>query len=57
MVTFGLDHDLVSKVIIRKNKTPYEQIVFSKFAKIGLNNFYETNPKLFMSRLSKGPPP
>ena len=57
MVTFGLHQDLVGKVITRKNRTPYEQIVFSKYAKIGLNNFYETYPQLFMSRLSKGPPP
>lgn len=57
MVTFGLDSDLISKVIVKKNKTPYEPIIFSKYARIGLNNFFETYPKLFMSRLSKGPPP
>jgi hypothetical protein len=43
--------------MIKKNKTPYDPIIFSKYAKIGLNNFYETYPKLFLSRLSKGPPP
>ena len=57
MVTYGLDEDLVSKVIIKKNNSPYEPIIFSKYAKIGLNNFFETNPVLFLSRLSKGPPP
>lgn len=57
MVTYGLAEDLVSKVIIKKNNSPYEPIIFSKYAKIGLNNFFETNPQLFLSRLSKGPPP
>ena len=57
MVSFGLDDDLVGKVIIKKNKTPYEPIVFSKYARVGLNNFFEANPSLFLSRLSKGPPP
>jgi hypothetical protein len=57
MITYGLDEDLVSKAILRRNKTPYSHIEFSKYAKVGLNNFYETYPKLFLSRLSKGPPP
>jgi len=57
MVTFGLEKDLISKVITKKNRTPTEPIIFSKYAKVGLNNFYETYPDLFMSRLSKGPPP
>lgn len=57
MVTFGLDQDLVGKVVLKKNKTPNEPIIFSKYAKIGLNNFYEANPNKFLSRLSKGPPP
>jgi hypothetical protein len=57
MISYGFDDDLINKVILKKNKTPYDCIVFSKYAKIGLNNFYETYPKLFMSRLSKGPPP
>ena len=57
MVSFGLDDDLIGKVILKRNKTPYEPIVFSKYARIGLNNFYEANPDLFLSRLSKGPPP
>jgi hypothetical protein len=57
MVTYGLDEDLIGKVIIKRNKTPNDAIIFSKYAKIGLNNFFETYPHLFMSRLSKGPPP
>lgn len=57
MVTFGLDQDLVNKVIVKRNKTPNEPIVFSKYAKVGLNNFFETYPKIFLNRLSKGPPP
>lgn len=57
MVTYGLDEDLLNKVIIKRNKSPFSEIIFSKYAKIGLNNFYETNRKKFYSRLSKGPPP
>lgn len=57
MVTYGLDPDLATKAIQRKNKNKYEPIIFSKYARIGLNNFYEAYPKLFLSRLSKGPPP
>ncbi len=47
----------MDKVIITKNKTATDSIEFSKYAKIGLTNFYETYPDLFLSRLSKGPPP
>lgn len=36
MVTYGLDDDLTAKVIIKKNRTPFEPIIFSKYAKIGL---------------------
>ena len=57
MVSFGLDDDLLGKVILKTNKTPNEPIVFSKYARIGLNNFFEAFPRLFMNRLSKGPPP
>jgi len=57
MVSYGLDEDLVNKVILRRNKTPYSHIEFSKYAKIGLSNYYETYSKKFLSRLSKGPPP
>lgn len=57
MVSFGLDNDLMGKVIIQRNKNNGDKIVFSKYAKVGLNNFYETYPKLFLSRLAKGPPP
>ena len=32
-------------------------IEFSNYARIGLTNFFETNPELFLSRLAKGPPP
>lgn len=56
MISYGLDEDLANKVFIKRNKTINEPIIFSKYAKIGLNNFYETYPHLFMSRLSKGPP-
>ena len=56
MATYKLDNDLIGKVIVKKNKSPNEPIIFSKYAKIGLNNFYETYPDLFMSRLAKGPP-
>lgn len=57
MITYGLDEDLANKVIIRRNKSAFDSITFSKYAKVGLNNFYETYPQLFLSRLSKGPPP
>ena len=56
MVTYGLDEDLRNKVIVKRNRTVDDTIVFSKYAKIGLNNFFETYPDLFMSRLAKGPP-
>lgn len=57
MIAWGLDEDIAAKVIVKKNKTSNETIIFSKYARVGLNNFYEQNPKLFLSRLSKGPPP
>jgi hypothetical protein len=57
MVQYGLDPDLAAGVIIKQSKTAEEPIGFSKYAKVGLMNFYETYPYLFMSRLSKGPPP
>lgn len=44
MVSYGLNDNLISKVIEKRNKTPYEPIVFSKYARVGLNNFYESNP-------------
>lgn len=57
MVTYGLEEQLIPKVIIKRNKTPYDPIIFSKYARVGLNNFYEAYPELFMDRLAKGPPP
>jgi hypothetical protein len=57
MVTYGLDADLASKVFVKLSKSTTEPITFSKYAKIGLMNFYEAYPDLFRSRLSKGPPP
>lgn len=56
MITFGLDEDLVNKVITKRNKSPLDAIEFSKISKIGLSNFYETYPGVFLNRLSKGPP-
>ena len=32
-------------------------IKFTNYARIGLQNFFHTNPELFLSRLAKGPPP
>ena len=57
MVSYGLDPDIAAGVITKQSKTAEEPIGLSKFAKIGLMNFYEAYPHLFMSRLSKGPPP
>lgn len=57
MASYGLEPELAKKVIIEKCKAPTEPIKFSKYAKIGLMNFYEAFPNLFKSRLSKGPPP
>jgi len=39
MVTYGLEPELQSRVVIKRNKTPLEPITFSKYAKIGLMNF------------------
>lgn len=57
MISYGLDPEFASGVITKQSKTAEEPIGFSKYAKIGLMNFYEAYPHLFMSRLSKGPPP
>ncbi len=56
MVQCGLDEEFANKVFNKKNVKNSETIGFSKYARIGLNNFLEQNPRLFMSRLSKGPP-
>lgn len=34
-----------------------QKIEFTKWAYIGLANFFNTNPEIFLSRLAKGPPP
>ena len=52
-----MDADIAAKVIVKRNISIWEPIVFSKYARIGLRNFLEAYPGLFMSRLSKGPPP
>ena len=57
MISYKLDPEFANKVILTRNKTPTDPIQFSKYARIGLNNFLEAYPELFMSRLSKGPPP
>lgn len=57
MISYGLDANLAAGLITKEGKTGMDPIEFSKYAKIGLMNFYETYPELFMSRLSKGPPP
>ena len=57
MVTYGLDEDFANQVIRQSGKTSIEPIQFSKFAKIGLTNFFEAYPNVFLDRLSKGPPP
>jgi hypothetical protein len=44
MVTYQLDPEFADKVIITKGKTATDSIEFSKYAKIGLTNFYETYP-------------
>jgi hypothetical protein len=60
MVSYGLDDDLKSKVVkddkFMKSDAS-EPIEFTSYAKIGLNNFFNSNPELFLSRLAKGPPP
>ncbi len=43
MVSSDLDDDLKAKVIIKKGDKPQDPIIFSKLAKVGLNNFYENN--------------
>lgn len=57
MIGYGLDPDIAAGVITKQSKKAEEPIGLSKYAKIGLMNFYEAYPHLFMSRLSKGPPP
>ena len=51
MVTYGLDQDIASKVTVNKsalkswsNNQEIEPVVFTNYAKIGLQNFYETQP-------------
>lgn len=44
-------------IIERNSYSSTDPIVLSKYAKIGLSNFYEAHPKVFLDRLSKGPPP
>lgn len=39
------------------NPDDMRPIQFTNYARIGLSNFFETNPELFLSRLCKGPPP
>ena len=43
MVTHGLSQEEASKVVVRANKKPYDKIIFSKYAKIGLSKFYQEN--------------
>jgi hypothetical protein len=62
MISYGLDSDISHKVIDKKRDFLFDDeeiqpISFTPYAKIGLQNFFETNPELFLSRLAKGPPP
>lgn len=57
MISYGLDPEFAAGVITKQSKGAEEPIGFSRYAKIGLMNFYEAYPNLFLSRLSKGPPP
>ena len=65
MVSYGLDLDLVLKVTSKKdhgkvtqfNPENNQPIEFTAYAYIGLQNFFNTNPEMFLSRLAKGPPP
>ena len=62
MIGYGLDADLQDKVVQgNKNKlysaTDPKPIKFTNYAKIGLQNYFENNPEIFLSRLAKGPPP
>ena len=59
MVSYGLDKDLVKKVIKkgRGQSENIEPIEFSNYAKVGLRNYFATNRGKFISRLAKGPPP
>lgn len=63
MITYGLDSDLEHLVFNetgnshKNHKVPLSGSSFTNYAKIGLQNFFATNPELFTSRLAKGPPP
>lgn len=64
MISYGLDQDLVHKVVSKKDlksvmafdSSRLEMIEFTGYAYVGLKNFFNTNPVLFLSRLAKGPP-
>ena len=32
-------------------------LAFTNYARVGLQNFYQSNPELFLKRLAEGPPP
>lgn len=57
MCQYGLVDEYKRKIILEKNKSLTDPIKFSKYATLGLKNFAQAYPKLFISRLSKGPPP
>ena len=60
MVSYGLDEDIKS-LVVKDDKylkaDAVEPLEFSNYARIGLNNFFNTNPEHFLTRLAKGPPP
>jgi hypothetical protein len=57
MITYGLDSDLEHLVLKPTSRSDTHGYNFTNYAKIGLSNFFATNPELFISRLAKGPPP
>lgn len=57
MCQYGLNDEYKKKIILERNHGPTDPIKFSKYAIIGLKNFSQAFPILFLSRLSKGPPP
>lgn len=65
MVTYGLDTDIAHRVVHTDDfsfVTSFSgeitrPIRFTNYALIGLQNYFISNPEMFLSRLSKGPPP
>ncbi len=72
MIAYDLDEEIKHmikitdyKLNIQKNSQNNNSIInlnmepikFTNYARIGLQNFFSSDPNLFLVRLAKGPPP